>query len=96
MKCLAYTLVVVGFLNFTAFFITGKRLGGSAANGKVEGAKYFLGSHGDYTEVSESIYEYSRLHGYSVLVTHALFMIGGFILVRQEQKEKAARQRRDP
>lgn len=96
MKRLAYLLVTLGVLNFLIFMTVSTMLGGSAPNGKMEGGKYFLGSHGDYTEVPQSTYEYSRLHANSLHVTHPLIIIGGFILFRQEQKEKAAIQRRDP
>jgi len=90
MKYLASILVVVGMLNFASFWIAALILGGDAVNGKTDGQRYFLGSHGRYTEVSQSTFEYSNFHTHSVWITHPLAFVGGFILVWLKQKEKAS------
>ena len=46
--------------------------GGDAFNGRVEGGHYFLGSHGDFVEVSHAVWVYSRVHVISNFVTFAL------------------------
>ena len=66
----------IAVLNFAAFAVISSQLGGDALNGKIEGDKYFLMSHGVYTEVSSKIWYYSLFHTTSVFVTHILGMIG--------------------
>jgi len=88
MKPLAIALFVLGFLNFASFFAVALFLGGDAINGKIEAGRYYLCSHGRYTEVSQSVFNYSKLHVYSVFITHPLGMLGGLFLYREHQKKK--------
>ncbi|HVA49519.1 MAG TPA: hypothetical protein VNH11_24345 [Pirellulales bacterium] len=62
-------IIAIGFANFTCFWLADVAIGGSAANGKVEGGKFYAGSHGKYTEVSKAVFDYSRIHGYSIWTT---------------------------
>ena len=64
----------VGFavVNFFAFVGIGEWLGGSAANGFVEGGHYFLGEHGHFTEVSKRVFTYSQNHLRLMILTHTL------------------------
>ena len=88
MKYLGSILIVVGMLNFASFMIAALILGGDAVNGKSDGQKYYLGSHGRYTEASQSTFEYSRLHTHSVWITHPLIFVGGSILMWLKKKER--------
>ena len=90
MKYLAYTLVYVGALNFASFMIATLILGGDAVNGKSDGRSYYLGSHGRYTEVSQSTFEYSKFHTHSVWITHPLIFLGGGILIWLKKKERVS------
>jgi hypothetical protein len=65
-------LFIAAMLNFLVFWLLALHLGGDALNGKAEAGHYFLMSHGDYTEVSEEVFNYSRWHAYSLWVTHPL------------------------
>ncbi len=70
-------LVLIGLIalvNFSSFIAIDLYLGGSALNGKQENGKFYLSEHGRYTEVSETIFEYSKFHAYSMFATHALFL----------------------
>jgi hypothetical protein len=78
---LALTAVIVGFLNFFWFMGESTALGGDGLNGYTRDGKFFLGSHGTYTEVSEAVWTWSRLHGASVLITHPLLLAGMFYLL---------------
>ena len=69
-------VVIIAFANFASFWIIAVVSGGDALNGKREGDRYFLMSHGHYTEVSKSFFDYSRIHASSVLITHPGAMIG--------------------
>ena len=72
---------VLAWVNFTVYWIVGVCLGGFANIGRVEIGKYFLGSHGRYTEVSEAVFRYSRIHGQSTLITHALMFASVLLLL---------------
>lgn len=79
---LALLAVIVGFINFFWFLAESARLG-DGLNGYQREGHYFLGSHGRYTEVSQAAWEWSRIHGISVFVTHPLALAGGaYLLIR--------------
>jgi hypothetical protein len=71
---------IVAILNFASFWIIGVLNGGDAINGKEEGGKYFLNSHGHYTAVSKTFFDYSAFHALTVLVTHMAAFFGAFWL----------------
>ena len=73
-------LVLLAIANFTAFWFATMAMGGSALNGKVEGGRYFVGEHGEYTEVTASRFEFSAWHGRSIVLTHALGAVGALLL----------------
>lgn len=79
---LNYVLVAILLLNWVIFIAVTMTLGGSALNGKVEGGKFFVGSHGDYTEVSRSTYEHNLWHDYAFIAIHFLGLIGIAVLGR--------------
>jgi hypothetical protein len=68
-----------GFLNYLVWWAICISIGGDASLGKVEDGKYFLGSHGRYTEVSESTFVYSQWHTRSAWLSLALTLPGGFL-----------------
>ena len=68
-------LFLIAWLNFTVFWIVAVCIGGDAALGKVEDGRYYLGSHGTYTQVSPQVWRYSRIHRNSTLITHAVGMV---------------------
>ncbi len=59
--------------------------GGDALNGFVRDGRYFVGSHGTYTEVSRAAWEWSRVHAISLFLTQPLalasmaYLLIGFI-----------------
>jgi len=78
---LAFLAIVVGSINFFWSFAESASLGGDALNGYQSNGHYFVGAHGAYTEVDRATWEWSRLHGLSVLVTHPLALAGmGYLL----------------
>jgi hypothetical protein len=77
-SCIAVFLLA--WLNFTIYWIVGVYLGGFANIGQAEGGRYFLASHGRYTEVSQAVFTYSRIHGYSTLITHALVLVTALLI----------------
>ena len=62
-----------------AFWFAAVALGGDAVSGKAEAGHYYLSNHGRLTEVSGQVFTYSRVHTYSVFITHPLALLAGFI-----------------
>lgn len=88
MKTFGAILVLVGIINFGSHALISVRLGGSAKPRTSEEGKYYLSSHGETTEVSESTWRHRRIHSISLFVTHPLLVIG--MLLRISAKEEEA------
>jgi hypothetical protein len=74
--------MLIGLLNFALFMAGTVYFGGDAWNGKIEGGTHFLwgyynGTKG-YHEVSKAVFDYSRWHVYSMMVTWPLMLLAGF------------------
>ena len=69
----------VAGVNFISLIIISLLFGGTAPNGKIESGLYFLGDHGNYREVSSIIYFISFAHTISVIFTHILAMLAGWV-----------------
>jgi hypothetical protein len=80
LTALAFVAVVIGFLNFIWFFSESSTIG-DATRGYTRDGHYFLVHAGRATEVSREAYEWSRIHGASMFVTHPLAMAGGAYLL---------------
>ncbi|MBK8571309.1 MAG: hypothetical protein IPN91_01440 [Holophagaceae bacterium] len=65
-------IAIVGFFNFVAYMLVANNLGGDAVNGSVIDGRYFLANHGILTETSRGVFWYSRIHTYTLWVTHPL------------------------
>lgn len=73
-------VVCTAIMNFLLFGLISFALGGDALGGKVEEGRYYLGSHGHYTdEVHYVIFLYSKLHNHSVFVSMPLLVLASFI-----------------
>lgn len=68
-------LAAVAFVNFTIFWIVAVDSGGDAWNGYHRDGKYFLASHGKYTEVSRGFWTYSYYHVIATWITHGAVLI---------------------
>jgi hypothetical protein len=65
----ACILICIGLLSFCGFMLYSGLMGGSAGAGKAENGKYYLGSHGHYTEVTRSTFLVSKaIEGGAVLM----------------------------
>jgi hypothetical protein len=85
MKRFCSVVFIIAAINFVAFLIGAAALGGDAVNGKSEGGRYFVASHGKLTEVSRAAFTYSRLHFYAVWITHSSAIICALLLYRSRQ-----------
>lgn len=59
---MAVTVVILGIINFWAFIIISVAIGGDALNGRVIDGRYFVMSHGTFTEVTQTVWIASRIH----------------------------------
>lgn len=78
MKRVACIFVCLALLNFCAFAVHDGILGGSASIGRVENGRYYVGSHGHYTEVSEAAFRFCWWHEASAV---AMFLIAMLIVL---------------
>jgi hypothetical protein len=86
LKILGIALIVLVVGNFFLQQIIAESLGGDAVNGKIEGGRYYVGrGHGTYTEVSESVFQYSKIHTYVMIGSIPLAWIGGMLLLRSRK-----------
>jgi|GEM_PF-870602 len=85
-------ILIIAFINFISYWIISVANGGDALNGKQEDGKFFVASHGRYTEVSRVFFECNRIQSISVWVTHACAFLGviWFVLRRKEHVEQKA------
>ena len=76
---LVRVVAALAAINFFAFVAITFYLGGDALNGYVRDGHYFLGLHskGPFTEVSRTVFSYSRWHALTVIVSI------GFILAAE-------------
>jgi hypothetical protein len=67
-------------LNMVVFFLTSVLIGGTAQNGKLENGKFYVGEHSRYTEVSKTMYEFSRTHFLFTIITFLPTLLAVLIL----------------
>jgi hypothetical protein len=85
------TVTGVAVLNFISFCVISLFIGGAAMNGKIENGRYYLSQNGRLTEVSQSVWTYSRYHGISmfVLIVAAPVVQGGALMLANERRRSA-------
>ena len=83
---------VLGISIILAFFIFSMIVGGSAGHGYQDAGRYFVGDHGDYVEVSSTIWTISCVLEVLFWVFILLTPLGAFLIAkiqdRLEQKKK--------
>jgi hypothetical protein len=83
-------IVVIALVNFTAYWIIAVVCGGDAWNGYEKADRYYLGSHGAYTEVSRKFWTFSYYHAIAVWLTHGAVFIGAAIYLNSRRKKRSA------
>ena len=82
----------IGLVIIVGFLIFGFIIGGSASLGYCESNAYFVGNHGEYTQVSEFIYRISYIWEILFWIFIPLTPLGcsliSFIQGKVEQKKK--------
>ncbi|MCB0035822.1 MAG: hypothetical protein KDE51_17445 [Anaerolineales bacterium] len=72
-------IFAIAFINFGLFFVIAMFIGGDAVNGHEEAGRYYVANHGTLTEVSYLMFMVSKIHVYSLFITHPLAMIAGIL-----------------
>lgn len=80
-KPVGVLLIVLCVVNLVIGAVTWIAFEGSALNGKVERGRYYVGSRGAMTEVSEGAYLFSYWQGVSEMITLPLGLVG--VLLRR-------------
>ncbi len=83
-------LIVLAVVNFFAFMIITLLIGGSGVTGKIENGRYYVGSHGIYTEVSQTVYTFTVIHSCShfPMFTLAFAAAGIRALIKKSEQVK--------
>jgi len=79
--------VLVGFFLFSAI------VGGSTGQGYEEGGKYFVGEHGNYTEVSQTVFIISGILETLFWIFIPLTPLGGFLIAHIQERIERKRNR---
>ena len=72
--------VALGMTIILTFFVFTIVIGGSAGNGYQDAGKYFVGDHGNYVEVSQSIYIVSSILEVLFWIFLPLTPLGAFMI----------------
>ena len=82
----------IGIVIIAGFFILSFVIGGSASLGYCDANAYFVGNHGEYTQVSKSIYHMSYVWEILFWIFIPLTPLGSFLIShiqgKIEQKKK--------
>ena len=85
--------LALGITIILTFFVFSMVIGGSAGNGYREAGKYFVGDHGNYVEVSQSIYIVSSILEVLFWIFIPLTPLGAFMISKiQEVVDKKRNQ----
>ncbi len=78
--------IAFGVIVILGFFVFSMIIGGSAGNGYQEAGKYFVGEHGSYVEVSETIWIISSIYEILFWISLPLTPIGAFVISNIQEK----------
>ncbi len=78
--------LVLGVSIILAFFLFSMIVGGSAGNGYQENGKYFVGNHGVYEEVTETVYTISCILEVFFWIFIPLTPLGAFFISYIQEK----------
>ena len=82
----------IGIFIIAGFFLYGFMIGGSASLGYCDSNAYYVGNHGEYTQVSEIIYHVSYVWEILFWIFIPLTPLGCFLIShiqgKMEQKKK--------
>ena len=77
--------LALGMTIILTFFVFTIVIGGSAGNGYQDAGKYFVGDHGNYVEVSQSIYIVSSILEVLFWIFIPLTPLGAFMISKIQE-----------
>ena len=83
----------IGIVIIGGFFVFTIIIGGSAGLGYCEANTYFVGNHGEYTQVSETIYLVSAVWEILFWIFIPLTPIGSFLFSHMQEKRERKKNR---
>jgi hypothetical protein len=78
-------LFYFGLINFFTFFVFSHFLNGDAGSGFIRDGHYFVGNHGQYTEVSKTLWTINKIQCSSLIITHPLAIISAWLYNRSKK-----------
>lgn len=87
--------IATGIVIIAGFFLFGFIIGGNATLGYCEVDTYFVGNHGEYTQVSETIYRISYVWEILFWIFIPLTPIGGFLFSHIQEKREQKKNRKE-
>ena len=76
----------IGIVIIAGFFLYSFTIGGSASLGYYENNTYFVGNHGEYTQVSKLIYQISNMWELLFWIFIPLTPLGCFLISHIQEK----------
>ena len=89
MKSLAAIFVLVAWTNFLLWCPLMAYFQGTAIGGKIENGRYYLHKRHGFTEVSQTVFEWLRVHDYVTLAMFATSIVLALVLRYWEKREKS-------
>ena len=83
----------IGIIIIAGFFLYGFMIGGSASLGYCDANAYYVGNHGEYTQVSEIIYHVSYVWEILFWIFIPLTPIGAFLISHIQEKRERKKNR---
>ena len=83
----------IGIIIIAGFFLFGFIIGGTATLGYYEANTFFVGNHGEYTQVSETIYRISSVWEILFWIFIPLTPIGAFLISHIQEKRERKKNR---
>ena len=85
--------ITLGIVFISSFFIFTMVVGGSAGNGYQEAGKFFVGDHGEYVEVSRTIWTLSCVLEILFWTFIPLTPLGAFLIAEIQERRERKRNR---
>ena len=88
-KNIAVVVKITCIMLILSFFIFSMIVGGNAGLGYEENGKYFVGNHGDFSEVSETVWVISYVLEMLFWISVPLTIISEYFIVKFKEKNES-------
>ena len=80
-------IVGITIANFISFAVIAIYFGGDAMNGKQVAGHFYVGVHGQFNEVSKSVFMYSQLHIYILILNYVMAAPAAIYLYKLDRSQ---------